>query len=196
MDGPSLIENRIGQDTVITEQLALWSRGGSRVIRGNLLLIPIGESMLYVEPVFLEAETGGLPELKRVIVATGDKVAMEPTLAGSIAAIFGTGAPPAGPELPVPEEPVADDIALLVLKYNFENVPTLGQAWKRQLYAAAAALLFKGFDYFVEGISDRNIKAAVEWPEEFYFGLTGFCCCLLGAAYLFHVEMLCFPGCP
>ena len=70
--GPSQIENRIGQDTVITEQLALWSRGGSNVIRGNLLLIPIGESMLFVEPVFLEAQTGGLPELKRVIVATSN----------------------------------------------------------------------------------------------------------------------------
>ncbi|GAH96365.1 unnamed protein product, partial [marine sediment metagenome] len=64
--GPSQIENRIGQDTIITEQLALWGRGGSRVIRGNLLLIPLGGSILYVEPVFLEAETGGLPQLKRV----------------------------------------------------------------------------------------------------------------------------------
>jgi len=63
--GPSQIENRIGQDTVITEQLALWGRGGSRVIRGNLLLIPLGKSILYVEPVFLQAEAGGLPELKR-----------------------------------------------------------------------------------------------------------------------------------
>ena len=96
--GPSQIENRIQQDTVITEQLALWGRGGSRVIRGNLLLIPIGKSNIYVEPVFLQADAGGLPELKRVIVAAGEYIAMEPTLQGSIAAIFGTGLLPTSPE--------------------------------------------------------------------------------------------------
>ncbi len=117
--GPSQIENRIGQNTVITEQLALWGRGGSRVIRGNLLLIPLGDSILYVEPVFLEAETGGLPELKRVIVVAGDQIAMEPTLKESIAAIFGaevTAVEPEGePSTPaIVEKPVAADIASLV----------------------------------------------------------------------------------
>ncbi|MFC1982701.1 UPF0182 family protein, partial [Chloroflexota bacterium] len=116
-DGPSQIENRIGQDTVITEQLALWGRGGSRVIRGNLLLIPLGKSILYVEPVFLEAETGGIPELKRVIVVAGDQIAMEPTLKESIAAVFGVEAPPDEPKPPVSEEPgkpVGADIAELI----------------------------------------------------------------------------------
>jgi len=113
--GPSQIENRIGQDTVITEQLALWGRGGSRVIRGNLLLIPLGKSILYVEPVFLQAEAGGIPELKRVIVAAGEQVAMEPTLKESIAAIFGAKAPPTEPKPPsLPGEPVATQIANLI----------------------------------------------------------------------------------
>ena len=117
--GPSQIENRIQQDTAITEQLALWGRGGSRVIRGNLLLIPLGKSNLYVEPVFLQAEAGGLPELKRVIVAAGDQIAMEPTLGESLAAIFGTKAPPAEPVVkpPVPaepEKPPTADIASLI----------------------------------------------------------------------------------
>jgi len=112
--GPSQIENRIGQDTVITEQLALWGRGGSRVIRGNLLLIPLGKSTLYVEPVFLQAEAGGLPQLKRVIVAAGDKIAMEPTLGESIAAIFGTEVPPVPPTPPGPEAPVPTEIANLI----------------------------------------------------------------------------------
>jgi len=119
VDGPSQIENRIGQDTVITEQLALWGRGGSRVIRGNLLLIPLGESILYVEPVFLQAEGGGLPELKRVIVAAGEQIAMEPTLAGSLAAIFGAETPPTAPvgkppATAEPEKPVVTDIANLI----------------------------------------------------------------------------------
>ncbi|MFC1957630.1 UPF0182 family protein [Chloroflexota bacterium] len=116
--GPSQIENRIQQDTVITEQLALWARGGSRVIRGNLLLIPIGESKIYVEPVFLQAEAGGLPELKRVIVAIGEQIAMEPTLEESLAAIFGTEVTPAEPvakpPTPTTEEPIGADIASLI----------------------------------------------------------------------------------
>ncbi len=117
--GPSQIENRIQQDTVITEQLALWGRGGSRVIRGNLLVIPLGSSNLYVEAVFLQAEAGGLPELKRVIVAAGDQVVMEPTLTQSLQAIFGSEALPAeaGAEPPPSEEeaePAGVDIADLI----------------------------------------------------------------------------------
>ncbi|MFA5316942.1 MAG: UPF0182 family protein, partial [Dehalococcoidales bacterium] len=120
--GPSQIENRIQQDTVITEQLALWSRGGSRVIRGNLLMIPVGESKIYVEPVFLQAEAGGLPELKRVIVAAGEQIAMEPTLAESLAAIFGAAQalpsePVTGPPSDIePESPVPTNLSSLVLE--------------------------------------------------------------------------------
>jgi hypothetical protein len=116
--GPSQIENRIQQDTVITEQLALWGRGGSRVIRGNLLMIPMGTSNLYVEPVFLQAEAGGLPELKRVIVASGDQIAMEATLGESLAAIYDNEAllPPTTeiPPSPGPGDAEDDTIASLI----------------------------------------------------------------------------------
>ncbi|MCD6567796.1 MAG: UPF0182 family protein [Dehalococcoidia bacterium] len=122
--GPSQIENRIQQNTVITEQLALWSRGGSRVIRGNLLMIPLGKSNLYVEPVFLQAEAGGLPELKRIIVAAGDQIAMKSSLGESLAAIFDTEVtppeppqppePPEEPQPPGPEEPEPGEISLLI----------------------------------------------------------------------------------
>jgi uncharacterized membrane protein (UPF0182 family) len=120
VDGPSQIENRIGQDTVITEQLALWGRGGSTVIRGNLLLIPLGDSILYVEPVFLQAEGGGLPELKRVIVATGENIAMTSSLSASLAAIFGEGTSvPEEPEISIPtvtepETQPSEDVAVLI----------------------------------------------------------------------------------
>jgi uncharacterized membrane protein (UPF0182 family) len=87
--GPMQVENRIEQDTDITEQFALWGRGGSTVIRGNLLMIPIEDSFLYVEPVFLQGAAGGIPELKRVIVASGDRIAMEQTLDEALAAVFG-----------------------------------------------------------------------------------------------------------
>jgi uncharacterized membrane protein (UPF0182 family) len=117
--GPSQIENRIQQDTVITEQLALWARGGSRVIRGNLLVIPLGKSNIYVESVFLQADAGGLPELKRVIVAAGDQIAMEPTLAESLSAVFGAGAGEGAIQQPaqVPGEPgeaLPDDVRALI----------------------------------------------------------------------------------
>jgi len=115
--GPSQIENRIQQDTVITEQLALWSRGGSQVIRGNLLVIPIANSTIYVEGVFLQADSGGLPELARVIVAAGDEIAMSETLEGALLAIFGTdsGLPP----VPEPTEPtpgMPEDVRGLIAK--------------------------------------------------------------------------------
>jgi uncharacterized membrane protein (UPF0182 family) len=106
--GPSQIENRIQQDTIITEQLALWSRGGSRVIRGNLLMIPLDKSNLYVEPVFLQADAGGLPELKRVIVAAGDRIAMTPSLQASIDGVFGVEVPPVV-EIPPAKEPVTPE---------------------------------------------------------------------------------------
>ncbi|MBW1849774.1 MAG: UPF0182 family protein, partial [Deltaproteobacteria bacterium] len=104
--GPMQIEARIDQQTEISRELSLWGQRGSRVIRGNLLAIPVGDSFIYVEPIYLEARqeeaqtppaasagkrqtrqparqeiarTAALPELKRVIVAIGNRVAMEET---------------------------------------------------------------------------------------------------------------------
>jgi len=93
--GPMQVEALIDQDTAISRQLSLWDQRGSRVIRGNLLTIPIDHSLLYVEPVYLVAEESDLPQLKRVIVAYRDRVAMEPTLHQALATLFGRG--PSGP---------------------------------------------------------------------------------------------------
>lgn len=87
--GPRQIEARIDQEPQISQQFTLWSQAGSKVIRGDLLVIPIDQSLLYVEPVYLRAEQGELPELKRVIVAYDKDVVMEETLEQSLAAIFG-----------------------------------------------------------------------------------------------------------
>ena len=87
--GPRQIEARIDQDAFISQQLSLWSQRGSQVIRGSLLAIPIEQSLLYVEPLYLAAEKGSLPELKRVIVAFGNQIAMEENLEASLAQIFG-----------------------------------------------------------------------------------------------------------
>ncbi len=74
--GPAQIEARIDQDTTISQQLSLWNQTGSRVIRGNLLAIPIDDTLLYVEPLYLSAESRQLPELKRLIATAGDRVVM------------------------------------------------------------------------------------------------------------------------
>lgn len=90
IDGPMLIESRIDQDSEISPQLTLWSQKGSNVLRGNLLIIPIEDSLLYVEPVYLQADNeNSLPEMKRVIVAYKDKIVMEETLERSLSKIFG-----------------------------------------------------------------------------------------------------------
>ena len=112
--GPMQIETRIDQSTHISQQLTLWDQRGSRVIRGNLLVLPVGGALLYVEPVFLQAEQSELPALAQVIVCFEDKVVMEATLEEALVAIFGSGdgedasaVPPAAeqkPDLPRPEK--------------------------------------------------------------------------------------------
>jgi uncharacterized membrane protein (UPF0182 family) len=87
--GPLQIEATIDQDTTIARQLTLWDQRGSRVIRGNLLVVPIDQSFLYVEPVFLLASGTNIPQLKRVIVSDGHRLAMESTLAEALQVVFG-----------------------------------------------------------------------------------------------------------
>ena len=87
--GPFQIEARINQSTEISQQITLWNQMGSRVIRGaNLLVIPIENSILYVSPLYLRAEHGHLPELKRVIAAYGEHVVMKETLGEALSALF------------------------------------------------------------------------------------------------------------
>lgn len=109
--GPFQIEARINQNTDISQRISLWNQMGSRVIRGHLLVVPIEDSILYVSPLYLRAETGQLPELKRVIGAYGDRVVMEETLAETLAALFEPPTPtspiplaPAGPNPKLPSD--------------------------------------------------------------------------------------------
>src|SRR5437899_3248704 len=87
--GPTQIVNRINQDTDISRQISLWDQRGSEVIRGNLLVIPIEESLIYVQPLYLRAEGGRIPEMKRVVVAYQNQVVMEETLEAGLARLFG-----------------------------------------------------------------------------------------------------------
>ena len=86
--GPLQVESRIDQEPAISQQFSLWDQGGSNVIRGNLLVIPLNDSFLYVEPIYLQADTSALPELKRVIVATDTRIAMDISLEGALASLL------------------------------------------------------------------------------------------------------------
>jgi uncharacterized membrane protein (UPF0182 family) len=92
--GPQQVEARIDQDPVISSQFTLLNQAGSRVIRGNLLVIPVDETVMYVQPVYLQATgVGGAPtELQFVVVVTNLHVAMEPTLEQALAAIANASA--------------------------------------------------------------------------------------------------------
>ncbi|NLD06195.1 MAG: COG1615 family transporter, partial [Synergistaceae bacterium] len=87
--GPAQIEALINQKPEISSQLSLWSQRGSDVIIGDLLVVPIGKSLLYVQPLYLKAENGELPELKRVIVSTGGRVEWDETFAGALEKLIG-----------------------------------------------------------------------------------------------------------
>ncbi len=86
--GPNQIEALIAQDPVISQQISLWNREGSRAIQGNLLIIPIEQSLLYIEPLYIEATANSLPALARVIVIYGNRIVMSETLNEGIQAIF------------------------------------------------------------------------------------------------------------
>jgi uncharacterized membrane protein (UPF0182 family) len=87
--GPAQIEARIDQNPGISQQITLWDQAGSEVIRGNLLMIPIGQSFLFVEPIYLQADTSRLPELVRVVVANGNSIAMERTFDRALDVVLG-----------------------------------------------------------------------------------------------------------
>ncbi|MEH2182887.1 UPF0182 family protein [Nostoc sp.] len=86
--GTEQIEARINQDPVISQQISLWNRQGSRAIQGNLLVIPIEQSLLYVEPIYLEATQNSLPTLVRVVVAYENRIVMAQTLEQALQGIF------------------------------------------------------------------------------------------------------------
>jgi len=120
--GPQQVEARISQDTTISAQLTLWNQSGSKVIRGNLLIIPIEKSFLYVEPLYLLASQSQIPQLKRVIVATSTGIAMEETLAVAVNRLYGGTASPGGTQpagtTTQPTAPVSGDVAALIRQAN------------------------------------------------------------------------------
>ena len=138
--GPMQIESRIDQDADISQQITLWSESGSSVIRGNLLAIPIEDTVIYVEPLFLESqEAGALPELKRVILTHGDRVVMQPTLEQALAVQVGA----ARPEAPAPGAGPGAGLSEAELEEA------------RRLYAEAQSALRRGdFETYAQRITE------------------------------------------
>jgi uncharacterized membrane protein (UPF0182 family) len=91
VDGTEQVGQRIDQDGDISQQFTLWDSAGSVVIRGDMLVVPIEDAVLYVQPIFLEAEGGGIPEFRRVVAVYGDQVEWAETLDGALALVFGGG---------------------------------------------------------------------------------------------------------
>jgi hypothetical protein len=109
-DGPENIAARIEQNSEISNQFTLWQGAGSNVRRGNLLVIPIGEALMYVQPIYLEAADASraLPELRRVIVVVGDRIGFEPTFQESLDAVLKGQGPTTDGEGEEPREPDAE----------------------------------------------------------------------------------------
>ncbi len=109
--GPMQVENRINSDMEISKALNLWSQGGSQVIRGNMIVVPIGKSILYVEPIYIASSNKTtLPELKQVVVAYDEKIVMKANLQEALYALFGESTPQ------IPETSVSDE------NTNYESV--------------------------------------------------------------------------
>ena len=116
--GPYQIQARINQNPEISRQLSLWNQMGSKVLFGNMIVIPIQDSLLYVEPLYIRAENGQLPELQRVIASYSDRIVMAETLDAAMQALF-TG----GPAAPAP-------IAVQAVVPAAPGVPAAGGSFK------------------------------------------------------------------
>ena len=123
IDGPVQIEARIDQNAQLASQFTLWNQQGSRVIRGHLLVIPIGRSLMFVEPIYLQAERSPMPELRIVVLATQEKLAYGQTFAEAMNNLFGEAAraatpeaspTPSGPQQPQPSATPSQDLQQLI----------------------------------------------------------------------------------
>ena len=130
VEGTGQVGNRIDQDDEISQQFTLWRGQGSSVVLGDMLVVPIDQSVLYVQPVYLEAEQGGLPEFRRVVVVHGDDIEWDDTLEGALAKIFG-----AADDGPIPEAEGEDQAEATG---DEEEDPAPGSRTVRQLLSEAS----------------------------------------------------------
>ena len=155
--GPRQIVNRINQDTDISRQITLWDQKGSEVIRGELLVIPIEESLIYVQPIYLRAEGGSIPELKRVVVAHENRVVMGETLEEGLNALFGDGSAPLVAQNSADSSSAVGGAVAAVVGSGVAQPPSANVA-----SPANAALLRSAQDHYDRAISAQR---AGDWGE-------------------------------
>jgi len=112
--GPMQIEARINQDQIISKDLTLWNQQGSQVLRGQMLVLPVENTLVYVEPIYIQAAEARMPQLKKVVVAMGNRLIYADTYEDALAQLTGQQAPPARPAeapaaAPAPQPPAADE---------------------------------------------------------------------------------------
>jgi hypothetical protein len=137
--GPQQVETKIDQDSYLSGQLTLWDQRGSRVIRGNVLAIPVGDTLIYVEPIYLQAETAAYPELRLVAVMHNDDLSYATDFETALKGLFSETVPDADTPEAVPGR-------------EAEDVST------EQLIREAGA----AFDEYLDSMGSRDIKAAHE----------------------------------
>ncbi|MFW6284025.1 MAG: UPF0182 family protein, partial [Desulfosalsimonas sp.] len=143
VDGPRQVEARIDNDAVISEQFTLWGQVGSEVMRGDILAIPLGSSLLYAEPVFLKPEALEFPELRRIILADSRKVVMHPSLEDAVDALVG--------KKPTVAPPVEDDQEL-------EKYEEDGQARRPETETEGIGAVRKGLEEAIEKLQETADK--------------------------------------
>lgn len=167
--GPAQIEALINQHPEISSQLSLWSQRGSDVIIGDLLVIPIGKSLLYVQPLYLKAENGELPELKRVIVSTGGRVEWSETFAGALQKLMGKnvfekGGPAVSGGAPAPKREEAEKELSSVKKISENDIASLAKL-AQELYDSAQEAQRQG-DWALYGEKIKELGNVISELEE------------------------------
>ena len=161
--GPQQIENRINQDSVISQQLNLWSQGGSEVIRGNLLVIPIEDTVLYVEPVYIESSNEtSLPEVKQVIMAYEDHIVMEETYEKALEKILDFTDPDAKPSKDEDDSEEGTDETEAEMEEDPEDIEEQPMLTPEETLQHAGQL----FEDYQEAMAEGDFAKAGEILEE------------------------------
>ena len=157
--GPLQIENMIDNDSEISKELTLWNSGGSTVIRGNILVIPVMGNILYIEPVYINSENqASIPVLKRMIAVFGDNIAMEETLENALKKVF------AKDINNIYHENTEEDISQEIVDDNYisdDNIKKIVAAYEKIENAAKEGK----WDVFGEGLNELKEVVEVINPE-------------------------------
>jgi uncharacterized membrane protein (UPF0182 family) len=175
--GPAQIEARIDQDPIISEQFTLWRNSGSDVIRGNLIVVPVGESLLYLQPIYLQSTGSAFPEFRRIVVASPRQVVWGTNLAEALRLLLASegqdgGEPSPGPSptpgpeptpgpsatpTPDPADPLPDDVAGLI-EYAYRHNELAQEA-------------LRAGDFARYGVEQARVEAALDRLNELAPGL-------------------------